>query len=61
MEAYCKGGKGPPWAVAPPKKKFSLILKKKKHAEKIIKNMRTQCTQYSKQMEILLLLKPRAQ
>jgi len=25
LEAYCKGGQGPPWAVAPPKKKTKTV------------------------------------
>jgi hypothetical protein len=27
LEAYCKGGQGPPWAVAPPKKKKKKMMK----------------------------------
>jgi hypothetical protein len=30
LEAYCKGGQGSPWAVAPPKKKMKRKKKKKK-------------------------------
>jgi ribosomal protein L12E/L44/L45/RPP1/RPP2 len=34
LEAYCKGGQGPPRAVAPPKKKKKKKKKKEEEEEK---------------------------
>ena len=44
LEAYCKGGHGPPWAVAPPKKK-----KKKKKRER----RRRRSTEFVKDSQLI--------
>jgi hypothetical protein len=35
LEAYCKGGQGPPQAVAPPKKKKKKKKKKRRRKKKV--------------------------